>query len=342
MSRTFIYLLVLAVLAVAVYFFVIKKSSGTLNENDKAFAVEDTASIGKIFIADMKGNQAVLERKNNGWMVNNKYEVRPDYSALLLSTIRNVSIGYPVPQAAQKTVITDMASNNKTIEISDKQGKLIKSYLVGGPTLESNGTYMLMTGSKTPFVTDIPGFMGVLNTRYVTDEADLRSRAIFHFRTNEINAIAMNYTEKPDSSFVISVLGPDSFEVRNGKNQVADQKLLNKELIHQYLQFYEFINCEGYQNQLPGKDTILEKKPFCTITVVDRQQQPHTVACYYMPLSSTSEQFDKRGNPLTHDIDRYFALINNGQDLVIIQQFHFGKLFKSFNYFLSQKKVKTS
>jgi hypothetical protein len=79
-----------------------------------------------------------------------------------------------------------MASNNKKVEIYDKNGAIMRSYLVGGPTLESNGTYMLMNQSKTPFVTNIPGFIGVLDTRYSTDEEEIRSRNIFSFRENDI------------------------------------------------------------------------------------------------------------------------------------------------------------
>ena len=62
MNRNLIYLLILVVLGTAVYFFVIKKSAGTLNERDKSFAVEDTAAIGKIFIADMQGKKVMIKR----------------------------------------------------------------------------------------------------------------------------------------------------------------------------------------------------------------------------------------------------------------------------------------
>src|SRR4030095_4963335 len=140
MNRNIIYFLLLLVLGIAVYFIMSQKSSGTLNKKEASFAVDDTAAIGKIFIADMKGAKVVLERKDNTWTVNGKYNARGDYMNSLLSTIKRVNIGYPVPEAARKTVITNMASENKKVEIFDKSGALMKSYFVGGPTLESNGT----------------------------------------------------------------------------------------------------------------------------------------------------------------------------------------------------------
>ena len=170
MNKNLLYLFILAILGTGVYFFVIRKPSSTLNEQEKDFAVDDTAAIGKIFIADMQGRKVVLERSKNSWMVNQIYEVRNDYISTLLSTIKRVNVSYPVPEAAVKTVATNMASLNKKVEIYDRNGGLMKSYIVGGPTLDSKGTYMLMNGSSHPFVTAIPGFQGVLDTRYVTDE----------------------------------------------------------------------------------------------------------------------------------------------------------------------------
>jgi hypothetical protein len=321
---------------------VVKKSSSTLDEKEKAFAIEDTSAIGKIFIADMQGKKVLIERGPDSWTVNKKYEVRNDYMRTLLSTIKRVNVVYPVPEAAEKTVITNMASNNKKVEIYDKKGELMRSYLVGGATLDSKGTYMLMEGSKTPFVTAIPGFQGVLDTRYVTDQEVIRSTSIFRNRMSDISTVSVEYFDTPDSTFTITFFGPDSFELKNNKGVTLTGKSLNKDRVRNYLQLYEFINCEGYENDLPKKDTILQSAPFCNITLIDRSQHPNTVVCYYMPRNSTSEQFDRHGNELKYDADHFFATVHDGQDFVILQQFHFGRLFKSFNYFRNSSKPKSN
>jgi hypothetical protein len=233
-----------------------------------------------------------------------------------------------------------MASENKKVEIYDKDGELLKSYIVGGPTLDSKGTYMLMEGSSTPFVVTIPGFQGVVDTRYETDEEKIRSTSIFRLRMNELADVSVQYTGKPDSSFSIRVISADSFEVSNGKGITLAGPTVNKEHVMQYLRYFEFVNCEAFQNSLDKKDSILKTTPFCTFIVTDRQGQQHGVTCYHMPRNLTSEQFDKKGNELQFDIDHYFATINNGKDFVIIQQFHFGKLFKSFDFFRTVAKPK--
>lgn len=339
MKRNLIYFIILVALGIAAYFFVINKPWGTLNTDETAFAVDDTAAIGKIFIADMQGKKVILERQKNFWIVNGKFPVRNDYMEMLLSTIKRVTINYPVPETAMNMVVKEMASHNKKVEIYDRNGKLMKSYIVGGPSLDALGTFMLMEKAKTPYVTAIPGFQGVLDTRYVTDEQVIRSLTIYNFKLNEIKEVSVTYTEQPDSSFTISVFGPDSFQLKNSKGEIHAESTVNKDRLHSYLNLFRFINAEAFVNDLPKKDTILGTKPFCIVTLTDRDTQQHITTCYHMPLQRDSPmQYDVKGNPLKYDDERYFATINNGQDFVIVQKFQFGKLFKSGNYFRHPQK----
>jgi hypothetical protein len=339
MKRNIIFLLLFIMLAVSAYFLVIKKTPGTLNEEETGFAVTDTASIGKIFIGDMQGNKVVIERMKNFWMLDKKYPVRNDYIRVLLSTIKNVAVSYPVQQAAINKVAAEMAAHNKKVEIYDTRGKLIRSYFVGGPSLDSHGTFMLMEGSTNPYVTAIPGFQGVLETRYTTDADAIRSTEIYNFRLNEIREVTVEYREKADSSFSISVLGPDSFQLRSAQGSLYDAALVDKIKLRSYLDLFSFINAEAYVNDLSKKDTILQAPPFCIITLIDRRNLHHTTACYRIPLLPDSPmQFDPSGQPMKFDNDRYFASINNGSDFVIVQRYHFGRLLKNISHMLKPRK----
>jgi hypothetical protein len=196
-----------------------------------------------------------------------------------------------------------------------------------------------MENAKTPYVTAIPGFQGILDTRYNTDEQAIRSLSIYNFRLNEIKEVNITYTEKPDSSFTLSVLGPDSFQLKNSKGDLYAESNLDKEKIHSYLNLFRFINAEAFVNDLTQKDTILMTHPFCIVTLTGRDTQQYVTTCYHMPLQKDSPmQYDKKGNPLKYDNDRYFATVNKGQDFVIVQRFHFGRLFRNGNYFLHPQK----
>src|SRR6185436_8011262 len=132
--------------------------------------------------------------------------------------------------------------------------------------------------------------------------------------------VKVDYAVKPDSSFIISVSGIDSFTVKKLKdNSPIDFKLVSKDKVGAYLSLFRFINAEAYDNNNKGKDTILIQKPFCVITLTDRYNAEHSVVCYYKPVTQTTmQQYDKNGFPLKYDNDHYYATINEGKDFVLI------------------------
>ena len=74
MKSNRIILILFVVLAAVAGYFYYTKSSGTIKKELSDFAVADTASIDKIFMADREGHTATLIRKSpTEWTVNNKY-----------------------------------------------------------------------------------------------------------------------------------------------------------------------------------------------------------------------------------------------------------------------------
>jgi hypothetical protein len=336
MKKNSIYFLLLVVLAAAVYFFVVKNKMSTLNGKDDAFAVKDTADIYKIFMADMSGRNLTLQRKGVQWIINNTYPVRNDEIQILLSTIKQVAVKYPINKVEYNDVVKEMAATATKIEIYDKNNSLLKSYYVGGADQMQTGTFMKMPGSDKIYATYVPGFEGYLSTRYSLDTATWRDRTIYSFDIPQISSVTVNYTDnRKDSSFEISVISPDSFQVKPLNGKVSKMPAV-KEKLFLYLLAYKQVNAEVYRNDEPIKDSVLHTTPFCTFTLVDNNGNPHIVKCYHKKVIEESmAQFDRNGHPLPYDVDRYYASINNGKDFVIIQQFHFSRLFKTYGYFFT-------
>ena len=120
---------------------------GTIDEIEGAksdFAIKDSKSIDKIFIVASTGKSVTLSKQDTNWLVNGKYNARPDNIRLLLKTFRRIDVRSPVPKAAVNNIITEIATGATKVEIYQGNDKPSKIYYVGNPTNDNQGTYMIL------------------------------------------------------------------------------------------------------------------------------------------------------------------------------------------------------
>ena len=143
MKRNRIAVILVILMGSLTFWFIVNKGSGTISAEMKDFAVKDTASINKIFLADKNGRTLTLERGGDGkWTVNEKYGVRMDALQTLLATIARVDVKEPVGKKAIDNVKKRLAAKSVKCEIY-QNGKLAKAYYVGTETQDMKGTYMI-------------------------------------------------------------------------------------------------------------------------------------------------------------------------------------------------------
>ena len=195
------------------FWFVVNNRKGTLRTEMKNFAVKDTASITKIFLADKNGRNLTLEKGAEGkWTVNGKYGVRMDALQTLMETLIRIDVKEPVGKKAQDNVVKRLATKAVKCEIY-QNGELTKAYYVGTETQNLKGTYMIMIDIETmkamerPFVTYIPGFEGYLTTRYFTEERGWRDRTMFEYNPNDIKSVRMEIPYNPSFGYELTVKG---------------------------------------------------------------------------------------------------------------------------------------
>ena len=118
-KKQLFYLTLIILMAALIWFLSNDKKSTISVENN--FAICDTASVSKIFIADRNGTTITLNRNQKNWVVNNKYRVRKDAIKTILTTINQIRIQRPVSRKAFDNVIKNLATTGIKIEMLDKQ-----------------------------------------------------------------------------------------------------------------------------------------------------------------------------------------------------------------------------
>jgi len=328
---------VLVILIIISAFFYFSNQNSTIKKELKDFAVEDTASIDKIFMVDKFNQKVLLERgKNYNWTVNSKYRARKDAIDMLLKTIKLVKVKMPVAKAARENIIKRLASKSVKVEIYSK-GKLIRKYYVGDATQDHSGTYMLIENSASPFITHIDGFTGFLTTRYFTSEKLWKVNSVFYYPNfNDIAKVTLQYPQQPEKSFTAEQLGYNKFALKDYKgNNIEHFDTLG---VKRFMSMFKKINYEApVVNMRKTRRDSVDAMPYEQIfTVEDINGIKNTIKTKLVPQIDTL--LDDKGNITVskYDIDRMYCFMNNDSDIVTVQYFVFDPIIKDIKEFIKK------
>ncbi len=335
MKRNLAYLIIILVLAVVAWWALTKRGAHASGKAAVEFAVKDTGRIGVIFLADMDNHRITLERQEDGsWLLNDKYRARKPETETLLRTIAQIRVKNPVAESARENIIKSMATQNTKVEIYDCEGDLMKAYYVGPPTESLRGNYMKLEGSEKIYVVHIPGFEGELGPRYFTDENNWRDRTVFNLDPEDFRQVTVQYTGFPDSSFTLRSAGRDSFVLLQPGDTLAYPFAINQKAARTYAAYFQSLKYEALINQVPGRDSIIASQPFCVVRLEGAQDNVQELKLFYKPADKRTKGLlvqDNEGK--VYDRDRYYGLITGGKDLVLIQDFVFGKILQTPPFF---------
>ena len=347
MNKTKITLLVALILAVVAGFVICNKSNTTLDKGLRGFSVSDTASITKIFLSDKADNSILLDRQKSGkWLLNNDFNAHTENVNTFLLTVSNLAVREPVAKAAHNNVLTLLSARSVKVEIYQNSHRIIigqykffpyekltKTYYIGDPTMDNNGTYALMEGADAPVVLFMPGLRGYIASRFSTAESDWREHTIFNKKLPEIEFITVEFPDQPEESYKVINKNNKALELV----RLADNKTL---AAYDTLQLMAFVNAfkniryEALFNdmEVTRKDSITAVTPthIITLKAVDGSIQDVKTFPRMLPEPEI-DVFD--GSTITFDRDRMYAYINNEKDFVLIQYFVFDKILLPLSSF---------
>ncbi len=320
-------LLILILLLVgSAYYMVSKKPWRTADKAVNAFAIEDTASISKIFMANKRGEKVLLEKQaNNEWVVNGKVPADLLKIQLLLSTLKQMEIQMPIPASMHNTAIAILASRGVKTEIYAGD-KLIKTMYVGSETPDKTGTFMLLEGEDEVYSVHIPGFVGYLTPRFFMTEIKWRNKLVFNYLPDEIASFNLNYTQNKAESFSYQ---KDLFAQQNSlKNASGELVMADTQQVKVFLSAFQNKYVEGYYDDSTftpiERDSLFKLSPFCELTLQSVQGKKHQLTFYVKPIGDrTKERYDEQGNELPVDPEKFYVRIDHIEQIASIQEYAF-------------------
>jgi hypothetical protein len=327
MNKSLKILLVVVAVAAAAYFVISKQPWSTLKSDLKDFTLKDTAVVTKFFLADKKGNQVTIAKNEQGvWMVNNVYEADMAKVNLILATMREIAVRNPVPEAAYNTVIGILATEGIKAEFYAGD-ELLKTMYIGSSTPDQTGTFMMIEGSSAPFVTHIQGFVGYLTPRFYPYSIKWKTRKLFDVPMDSIQTVKVTYPGSTGQSFELQNGTAIKLTSEKGAETIADMQFAKY-----YLSGFTNLYVEGYDEEMKATkaDSIRNSVPFCTILLTRKSGKSTRVQLHYKSVGDhTKILYGADGRLLPHDTEKYFAFINDEKEVAYVQQYAFGRLFKT-------------
>lgn len=320
--------IVLLIVAAAGIVALVLYDNGEANLRDETnFAIENPEDVTKVLMKDRDGNAIILEKKDDTWYVNSEKAFQPKIDLLLNKALNKIRIKGPVPNSMRNSVISAMGSRSIHIEVFEGNKK-IRNYYLGTPTPDESGSYLHIEGAKTPYIAHILGFNGILDPKFSTNIDDWIDRSVFDYTPAEIESITVQNNELPQESFKLS---------QKDSNYTLTPPLpnLTTSAARSYFALFKFKNYEGFAEYLSpaDKDSIRNSRPFMTITVKTYSGQSKTLNIFRKGSNDSKTIYDKNGDLLVKDTDRYFATFTDFDRLVTIQDYVFGKIITKRSFF---------
>lgn len=346
MKRNLFLLILLAIVgSVAIILWKQKtRKEGSVGDNFELFTVKDTASVGKLFLADRQGNEALITRSGKyTWLYQNRktgktYPANPEVLNLLLKTICDIRTRMRVPLSAEKTVINELSTNQVKVEIYDRSSNKIKAYYMGELAFNETGSNAIMEDSNVPYIVFEQAFVGDLQPRYTALERAWRDLAAFRYDPALVQNVNVNYFQagQEQFSFEIARKGSD-YEAKNinAKTKTYPADLLKKDYAAMYLNNYSSLIAEQRVYNTVERDSLLANSDlFCEIKISQVSGQTDDLKLYPIDTRKLAREDGKVS--LREKIARYICIKNDGEDVLILQHDVISKYLVAYPYFFGQ------
>lgn len=324
--KKFIWVLFLLAVAAGVYYLFFSNKRAPI-VNEKNFVLENTDNLTRISLEDRNRDKVVLTKKDGVWYVNDKFKAfEPQMDLFLNTTISQIRVKGPVPKTAQKTTIRKMVG--KAIHVRLYEGEeLVRDYYVGQDTPDQDASYLHINGSEVPYLAHIMGYNSILYPKFSVLANDWIDHTVFDYEAEEIESIELTYLNEPNESFTLT---------RKDSTYSLSPSIgaINQAAAKSYFAMFSFKNFEGYADYLSQnvKDSLKQSIPFLQIAVNLTNGKRQVLNLHLKKSGEGNTIYDKTGNPLVEDTERYFATFTDFPFLVTVQEYVFGKILVKRSY----------
>lgn len=338
MNKKLLYLILALFVMAAAIFLLTQNRASTLNQDLYDFAVEDTAAVSKIFIADSYGKSIYLEEENGTWYIGKDLNTRADqfHINLMLKTLHQLGLKSPVSRKNVNTYLELIAENHKKVEIyTDDKKTPSKIIYISRPSPDHLGNLALLEipgkgRSSIPYYIQKKSKTGYISPIFSLEANDWTHKVIFESAPEDVKSVEVEFSKEKDESYAIFRDSKESeWQLKPlltpGQTLTPDPFFANL-----YVENYKSIFYEKPIESFSGQkqDSIINSTPMYTIKLTEFGGEEVFFKAY--PIISYKALTDEEEDEISKE--RFFGYYNN--KLVLCQFFNMDKLFVKRSEFL--------
>ena len=330
MKKNILYGVVFFVLVALAWFLVADNNKKTAKIDRKMFQVTDTLSIDRIFLADRSGKSVELVREKDYWRVKDGFRARPDAVNSLLQALGTMEIFSPVPKSGVESILKQLAISAKKVEVYVK-GVKTKTLYIGGPTSNSEGTYVLLEGEDLPMIANIPGWQGYISPRFFTNKEDWRENIFASFSPDEITAIKVEHFQQPNLGFNIEASNLNDIQLSDIKGKSFPT---TQEALRDYMKRFLAVRADAFEYNIPQRDSIIKTPELHRVTISLKSKGDYVINFYRVKYKGTPD--DKVEDLEFTDPNRVWFYASKSNDFGAYQFGSTGNILLPINLFTKQ------
>lgn len=309
-----------------------KAGSIETKAEERLFAIDNIDDVKTITLQKGMARGQKFEKVNGKWILNDTFEVNPYAFNYLLQTLNNMEIQNIPPENSVPTIMDEMKRIGIKVKAYDENNQLMRSIIVGTQAYDDKGTSMLVEGASQPYNIFMRGFDGEIRGRFDHTIEEWRSKKVLEVKAEDIAKVSMDYHKKASSGFVLNnTEQPPTVKPFSQFVDALPQNKIDQNKIRAYLREFERLHGEGFDNQNPKKDSIINTVPFATLHMERKNGAKKSVS--FFPFYDMIDPNIHIQDAKDAEVINRFFIHTSEDDFMLVQNVVFGKIFVGYEHF---------
>jgi hypothetical protein len=327
MKKSWIYISLLVVLAVVAVYLYLQDQKSTLDASFSTFGLKKDQQVDSVLIR--RGNQQVkLHREADQWYVNESLFARSQAIDQFFNLLEDIRVEAPAPRENRDELVEQIQAHAIHLQIY-KKNQRIRDYLVEASPNRKENTYMMVTGSRQPFLMSLPGYSQDLAPLFRANAEYWRDRTLFDYEGPELNLVQVTYPEKPQASFTLSYQ-QDRFDLKQPQTNQPGGKFSSNKAARYFSYFSNVRFHSVISDDRRLIDSLGKAQPYCTIEITDRQGNHRKLLTY---RKSSRGKKDAFGQKTPWDLNYLYGQYGHSEEILLIKYTEIDPLLKEIDYF---------